>query len=273
MGEQLVNQLLPHLAKVTWPTNPVATPQGRVTYEIGLDKVESYSGDPRLLADAIRTFQSGGSEPFAYAGVAYVLIAASQEPDGSYAPAGLDAAMAWLEKAQALEPDLVDINVIEALIYVYHGRFPDARLVLDYLHDQEPHNYHLHLVETIYWMQQGDVEQTAAAAETAVSRAITPPQRLRLRSQLAEFYLQANHVDEALEIFRENVHFDAQNPLAWHKLSAAYFAKGELEEADRANQQSLRLGNLPAAQQMAEQIKARRKGESGILGLGGLFKR
>lgn len=271
MGEQLLKQLLPRLEKVTWPTNPAATPQGRVTYEIGLDKVESYSGDPRSLAEAIRIFQSGGSEPYAYAGVAYVLVIASREQDGSYAPLGLEAAMKWLEKAQALEPDLANINMIEALVYVYYGRFQDARLVLDYLYDQEPDNYHVHLAEVAYWMQQGDIENTAAVVQTAVSLAGTPPQRLRLRSQLADFYLETGKEDEALEIYKESVHFDAQNPLLWHKVSTAYFQKGELEEAERANQQSLRLGNLPAAQQMTERIKARRRGESGLLG--GLFKR
>ncbi|MBK8988060.1 MAG: tetratricopeptide repeat protein [Chloroflexi bacterium] len=271
MGEQLVNQLLAALAKMTWPENPAATPQGRVTYEIGLDKVEGYSGDPRTLAEAIRIFRSGGSAAYAYAGVAYVLLAAAQEPDGSYAPLGLDVAMAWLEKAQALEPDVVMINMIEALVYVYHGRFPDARMVLDYLHDQEPDNYHVHLAEVAYWMQQGDVENTAAAVATAVSISHTPPQRLRLRARLADFYLEADKLDEALEIYKESVHFEPQNALLWHKVSQVYFQKGQLDEAERANQQSLRLGSLPAAQQMTERIKARRKGESGLLG--GLFKR
>ena len=271
MGEQLVNQLLPYVAKVTWPTNPTATAQGLATYRIGLDKVESFSGDPRPLGEAIRIFQSGGSEPYAYAGAAYVLVAASQEPDGSYATAGLDAAMSWLEKAQALEPDRAEINMIEALVYVYNGRFPDARLVLDYLLDQEPGNYHVLRAEAAYWMQQGDLEQTQTAVETAVAHAGTPPQRLRLRAQLGDFYLEADQPDKALEIYKESVYFDAQNPLLWHKVSVAHFQKGELDEAERANQQSLRLGNLAAAQQMTERIKARRRGESGLLG--GLFKR
>lgn len=273
MGEQLVKQLLPHLDKVTWPTHPVVTAQGREAYAIGLDKVESYSGDPRTLAEALRIFLSGGSAPYAFAGAAYVLLAASVEADGSYFPAGLDRAMTWLEKAQALEPDLTDINMIEAFVYVYHGRFPDARLVLDYLKGQEPDNYHVLLADVAYWQQIGDPEKTTTAVETAVNAALTPPQRLRLRSQLADFYLSVGKPDDALAIYKESVHFDPQNPLLWHKVSTAYFQKGELEEAERANQQSLRLGSLPVAQQMAEQIKARRKGESGILGLGGLFKR
>ena len=271
MGEQLLKQLLPHLTKMTWPTDPAATAQGRVTYEIGLDKVEGYSSDPRTLVEAVRIFQSGGSEPYAYAGVAYVLVAASREQDGSYVASGLDAAMTWLEKAQALEPDVVMINMIEALVYVYHGRFPDARLVLDYLHDQEPDNFYVHQAEVAYWLRQGDVENTVAAVETAVSTSQTPPQRLRLRARLADFHLDHDQIDEALEIYKESVHFEPQNPLLWHKVSVAYFQKGQIDEAERANQQSLRLGNLPAAQQMTERIKARRRGESGLLG--GLFKR
>lgn len=271
MGKQLVNQLLPYLAKVTWPDNAAATAQGRVTYEIGLEKVDGFSGDPRSLAEAVRIFLSGGSAPYAYAGAAYVLLAASQEQDGAFAPAGLEGAMTYLEKAQALEPDLVEVNMIEAFVYVYHGRFPDARLVLDYLHDQDPDHFHVHLAEVAYWMQQRDVDNTAVAAETAVALARTPPQRLRLRAKLADFYLESGQADEALTIYKESIHLEPQNATLWHKLSLAYFEKGELDEAERANQQSLRLNNSQAAQQMAERIKARKRGESGLLG--GLFKR
>lgn len=271
MGKQLVQKLGPYLEKVNWPAEPQATARGREVYAIGLDKVESFSDDPKTLAEAIRIFQSGGSAPYAYAGAAYVLVAASGEADGAYAPEGLDLAMIWLEKAQELAPDVVDINMIEALVYVYHGRFPDARLVIDYLHDQDPHNYHVHLAEVAYWQQQGSVAETVAAIETAVSTATTTPQRLRLRSQLAETYLAAGNLGETLTLYKENIRLDPRNPLMWHKLSQVYWQMDELDEADRANQQSLRLGALPAAQALAEQIKAKRQAEGGILG--GLFKR
>jgi predicted Zn-dependent protease len=271
MGEQLIKQLIPRLEGMNWPTEAQATQQGQVAYGIGLDKVASYSDDPKTLAEAIRIFQSGGSAPYAYAGVAFVLVAASREGDGSYAETGLEAAMAWLERAQELAPDLVEVNVIEALVYVYNGRFPDARLVLDYLYEQEPDNYHLHLAEVAYWQRQGMVAEAVEAIKIATAMANHPPERLRLRNMLAEIYLEAGQLDEALKLYKEGLHLDPRNPLTWHKLSLVFWEKGNLDEAERANQQALRLGNLPAAQQMAEQIKAKRKGEPGLLG--GIFKR
>ena len=46
MGDQLVMQLLPHLDKVTLPTHPVVTAQGREAYSLGLAHAESYSAEP-----------------------------------------------------------------------------------------------------------------------------------------------------------------------------------------------------------------------------------
>jgi tetratricopeptide (TPR) repeat protein len=271
MGEKLLKQMLPYLNKITWSGEPAATNQGRISYMIGLDKVEAYTGDPKLLAEAVRVFQSGGSLPYAYAGGAYVLIASSRERDGSHVAAGLDEAMRWLEKAQDLEPDLVDINMIEAFVYVYNGRLPDARLVIDYLFDIEPMNYHVHLANVAYWTEQKNLPEIVKAIEAAGKTAVDPPQRLRLKNQLGDIYMQFNKPDKALAAFKENVHFDPKNPLLWHKISLVYWQQGNIKEAERANQQSLRVGKLPAAQKLAEQIKEHKKQESGRFG--GLFGR
>lgn len=270
MGEKLLKQLLPHLEKMHWPVEQGSTAQGQVAYLIGLEKVESYSGDPKTLAEALRIFQSGGSAAYAYAGVAYMLVAASREADRSYAAEGLERAMDWLERAQELLPDDVEVNMIEALVYVYNGRFTDARLILDYLKEQEPDNYHIHLAEMAYWAAQGKATEAITAAKQAARVAATVPQRLRLHTQLAELYLESGQLDEALKLHKELLHLDTRNPLLWHRVSLVYWRMGDFEEADRANQQSLRLGRLPAAEQMADKIKARRRGDTGLLSL---FKR
>ena len=269
MGKNLLQQMIPYLNKVNWSGEDSVTPQGREAYMIGLDKVEMYSGDPKSLVEALRVFQSGGSLPYAYAGAAYVLVVASQERDGSYVLDGLDTAMEWLEKAQALEPDYVDINMIEAFVYVYNGRSDDARLVIDYLLDIEPGNYHVHLANVAYWVQQKELAQIELAIEAAVKTAVNPPQKMRLTNQLGDIYFQYGELDKALTAYKENVHFNPKSPLLWHKISLVYWRMENFDEAERANQQSLRLGDLPPAQKMAEQIKERKK-ETGLFG--GLFK-
>ena len=95
MGQQIIARLLPLLEKINWPTTEAATEQGRQSFLVGLEKVDDYSGDPTQLTAALKTFVTGGSLPFAYAGVAYTLIAASEEKDGSYDAGGLEAAMDW----------------------------------------------------------------------------------------------------------------------------------------------------------------------------------
>ena len=271
MGENLLQQMIPYLNKVNWSGEDSVTPQGREAYVIGLDKVEMYAGDPKSLVDALRVFQSGGSLPYAYAGAAYVLVTASRARDGSYVLGGLDAAMDWLEKAQALEPDYVDINMIEAFVYVYNGRSDDARLVIDYLLDIEPGNYHVNLANVAYWIQQESLPEIESAIDAAVKTAVNPPQKIRLTNQLGDIYLQYGELDKALAAYKENVHFNPKSPLLWHKISLVYWRMDDMDEAERANQQSLRVGSLPAAQKMVEQIKERKKQEPGRFG--GLFNK
>ena len=69
MGQTLVEKMLPALAKMDWPDIPEATELGRKAYEIGLDKADEYKRDSRVLASALRTFQSGNSRPYALAGI------------------------------------------------------------------------------------------------------------------------------------------------------------------------------------------------------------
>jgi tetratricopeptide (TPR) repeat protein len=270
VGENLINQMLPALEKLAWPENPKATRLGLQAYLVGLEKVDAYKGDPKALGDAIRTFQSGDSRPYAFAGVAYMLLAAAREPDGSYARAGLEAAMKWLEKAQELEPDVVAINVIEAFVYIFDGRYEDARLVLDYLAAQEPNDDYLLLAEIQYWQGQGDVAQAVQWYEKAIRAASTVPQRLRLRSRLGDCYLEFDYFDEALTVYQEALHFDKQNAWLWHNMSVVYWRQEKYEEALNCNKHALALLELPQARQMENALKEKLD-SSGVFGR--LFKR
>ena len=265
MGQQLIAKLVPLLEKVTWPTDMAATEQGRRSYLVGLEKVDAYNGDPNQLTAALKTFVTGGSQPFAYAGAAYTLIAAAEEKDGSYDTEGLDVAMAWLEKAQDLEPDVLEINMLEALIYVHNGRLEDARLVLDYLHDLSPSEYYLYRIEVAYWQALGDVEQTVSWFEQAASVAASVPQRLAMRAQLADFYFRQKMWPEAQEAYKEALHFDNSNALLWHKLALIHWQLEDIDEAEKCNQQTLRLKDFPAARQLEETIK-KKKSEGGVWG-------
>jgi tetratricopeptide (TPR) repeat protein len=241
MGDQLIAKILPALEKMQWPQEPYATEQGRQTFLVGMETLESYTGDPKTLSSALRTFQTGDSLPYAYAGVAFALLMASAENDGSYSQQGLEEAMRWLVQAQDAEPDILEINVAEALVYTYNGRTDDARLVLDFLLQQDPTNYFLLEAEIAYWKQLGDVEQTVYWSNKAADAAQTVPQRLRLRAKLADFYFQQNMLDEALQEYKSAVHFNNKNVALWHKISLIYWRQENYDEAEMSNQQALRL--------------------------------
>ena len=241
MGEELVQKILPAVAKMNWPTLEQTTTHGSTSYEIGIEKVAGSQGSPKQLSEALRIFQGGDSAPYAYAGVAAVLLSAAREKDGSYSADSLDAVMSWLEKAQAIAPEAVEINVIEGFVYIYGGNLEDARLVLDYLHGAEMGNYYVYTAEVAYWQQMGDVEQTAVWSEKAAQRASTNPQRIRMRLGLADFYAEQGKLDEALETYKSGLSTDKENAILWYKISVIYWKQKNLQECNRSNQMTLRL--------------------------------
>ena len=267
MGQRLVEKMLPALDKMQWPETGAATELGRQTYEVGLDRADDYLNDPKVLASALRTFQTGDSRPYAFAGVAYTLVKASREQNGSYAQSGLAEALTWLEKAQELDPDVLEINVVEALIYVYSNRFDDARLVLDYLEAVDDRNYYIYKAEIAYWQEQGRLEETVTWYEQTIEAAETVPRKLRLRRDLGDCYLRYKQYDKAIQVYTEAIHFAKENPRLWHNMSVAYWQIGDYEEASRRNKQAIKLkSDFPEARKMEEALKEK-------LDTGGLGRR
>lgn len=259
MSEQLLEKLLPVLQKMEWSGSPEATEQGRLAYMVGLERLDEYDGDTKLLSAALRAFQSGASLPYSYAGAAYTLVLASENNDGSYVPAGLDESMKWLEKAQELAPDILEINVIEALIYTGHGRYEDARMVLDYLQEMDDYNYQVAKAEVTFWKRQGEIEETIHWFNKTAEIAETVPHRLRTKARLGDYYLQQQMFDEALGIYKEAIHFDNRNVQLWHKISMIYWQKEDWDEVEIVNQQTLRLQpDFAPAVKMHEALKAKK---------------
>jgi tetratricopeptide (TPR) repeat protein len=271
MAQQVVAQLNGTLPQMTWPGEGRATPVGRQTYLEGIRRADTYidQSDPHPLAEALRIFRSGDSAPYAMAGAAYVLIAASRSADGAHDPAGLQAALSWLEKAQADEPDLLDINVLEGFIYIYEGRFDDARLVLDYLTERDPYHFMLTWAEVAYWEEQGDAARAEQWYEQALAAAPEHRDRLRLQNRLADLYARTEQHEKAIAAYRQGLAAQQQDAHLWHKLSLVYWKLADYAEARRCNERSLVNGNLPAAQEMATALQAQAedaKGRSGLLG-------
>lgn len=277
MGSALISQLLPSLQKMNWSGVPGATSAGALVFRTTIDQVDGYRGDPQDLGVALRTIRTTDSLPYMYAGVAYVLLAAAGPRNsaaqasgnleaGVYNDRGLQAALEWLEKAQETAPDEVEINVIEALIYIYSARYDDARLVLDYLQGEGPDNYYLLRTEMTYWQAVGDHERALDWSRRALQEAETVPQRLRLKSSVAAIYRAAGDTPQALQAYKEALHFDDNNAWLCHQISLLHHEQGELEEAVRFNERALKIRpELSEAQQFKEQL-AEQQDSSGFLG-------
>jgi tetratricopeptide (TPR) repeat protein len=257
MGAELLKKIIPAVEKMDWPSQPQIHEPGKRAYEIALDQVDSFKSDARVLAKALEILQGCESKPLGLAGVAYTLIAASAEKDDSYASTGLRQAMMWLEDAQAVAPDEIEINFIEALVYIYGDQMDNARLVLDYLLEQDVHRYYRLLVaEATYWHRLGDLEQMAHWYDLAGNEAVNVPQRLRLVGRMADAYLAAGDYEKAEVEFKKAIHFDGNNPVLWHRLSLIYWRQEKWEEAQRWNAQVIKAGaKIPAAVKMSEALK------------------
>lgn len=275
MGRALISQLLPSLQKMNWSGAPEATPAGALVFRTTIDQVDGYRGDPSDLGVALRTIRTTDSLPYMYAGVAYILLAAAGPRNsatatgvlnaGAYDETGLQAALQWVEKAQETAPDEVEINVIEALVYIYSARYDDARLVLDYLQGEEPENYYLLRTEMTYWQAVGDYERALDWSQRALQEAKNVPQRLRLKSGVAAIYRAAGDTPQALQAYKEALHFDDNNAWLCHQISLLHHEQGDSEEAVRFNQRALKIKpELSEAQQLKEKLAEEQ--DSGFLG-------
>lgn len=269
MGQKIVQQLLPALPQMPWPTNPHTTPLGAQTYQVSLRKADEYASEtePQPLAAALRVLQTGDSQPYAFAGIAYVLIAAAHADDGSYYQPGLDAALQWIEKAQETAPDNLEINVLEGLVYIHSDRLADARLILDYLTTQDAAHPLLLRAEIAYWARQKNIPETVRWYKKLMSQTNTGLLRMALNSQLADFYASVGEWEQAIAAYQQSARVQPEDARLWHKLSLAYLATDDLDNAAACNQKALSLSNLPAAQETQQEIKSRQNRTSRLRNL------
>lgn len=274
MGRALISQLTPALEKVPWSGEPRVTPAGALVFHTVIDQVDGYRGDPRVLGLALRTAQTSDSLAYAYAGVAYIVLAAAGPEEGganlnaleAFDEEGLEIALAWLEKAQELAPDEIDINAIEALIYIRGERYDDARLVLDYLQSDSQNDYFLLRAEMLYWQHVGHFAEALEWNRRAFQEATTVPQRLRLKSAAAALYQESGESAKALQAYTEALHFDPENAWLCHQISLLHFEQQAFEEAQRYNDRALKLQPTFGAAQRLKEHLAQQSRSSGLLG-------
>jgi len=259
-GDSRVDSLLRLVDDVRWPAAHRSDVRARRTYERGLDTAFAFRGDPQVYVEAFQHFQASQSCAYAFAGIAYTLmLAASWHSNELYRP-GMAAAMEWLEKAQAWEPDAVAINFIEAMIYTNLEEYENARLVLDYLWREKEDSYYLHQAEIVYWYQQQEWEQHLSWVKRTRKLAGNPLRQHHVLSALGDHFLKTGRSAEAIRVYHEVVKVAPHDPWAWHNMSVLLLELGEYDNAEACCDRALELMDFPAARQVKEHIQGQRPG-------------
>lgn len=264
MGEELVRRMNAGLNKLSWDGQPHKTPLGVQTYQMALDIINEFSGDVKIFDHALKRIRAGDSRPYRLAGVAYMLATAAREKDGSYAQAGLDEAMGWLERAQADEPDMPDINFIEARIYLYGNQLENARLVQDYLLEQAPYSYQVLVGEALLWQAQGDLAKMEMWFKKGAKYADNVPKKVGLHERIGDAYFAVGDYDRALAAYKESLHFSRETGRLWHKLSQVFWQKDDIEGCKNSNDRAIEFGVGAPALEIQQMIK-RKLGTTGML--------
>jgi tetratricopeptide (TPR) repeat protein len=263
----VVDRLIEVVNQNQWPNAHRMVDRSRKAYEYGLDQVNRYHGDPAIFFKALQTFADTKSCVYAYAGIAFALaMATAVTGDGVY-DIGFEEALKWLEKAQEWEPNLVEINFIEAVVYLNWGQLENGRLILDHLAQDNPKNYYLCLTEMNYWSQQKDHDNYFNWLRTASKSADNPLRQAYTLNALANLYLNQGQYEKSIEIFADVVKFTPDDAWAWHNMSFMFLNLKKVKEAAMCNQRALEIMDFPAARDIQEKIK-QNKG-----GLGRLFRK
>ncbi len=267
MGKELVAKILPVLDKIIWPQSEAMTQFGLQTYEMGMDWVDQYEEDARAIQTAINTFKSSDSRPYALAGISYLLTSLSREKKGQYDADGLAEAMKWLSAAQNIEPDRPQINFIEAQIYVFQNELDNARVVLDYLHEQAPYIYRLNITEALWQEKSGDFDGMEHYYLEAERTANTVPQKVRIQTILGDSFLKIDQYEKALAHYKQAIYFNREEPRLWHKKSLIYWRLNKLEDCKRCNEIVIRLSpKNKSALRLQEELNKKLGGSTGLFG-------
>jgi len=256
MSNQLVTQIIDFVNHVNWPTLGSITPQSQRIYEQGLDRLMLYRGDPKVLLAALKIFSETNSLPYAYAGVAATLMSASYDHGDVYDQTGLALARIWLEKAQSYEAHRLEINCLEADLYVREKQYSHARLILDYFQQNRLQSFQVCRIEMEYWSGVRNLAEVERWFERSMQCALTPAHQTDALHHIAGCYLRNQNLPKALAFYKKIEKLSPQDPWLWHNMSIIYFRLKRYDKARRYNQKALSLMEFLAARNVEKDLKA-----------------
>jgi tetratricopeptide (TPR) repeat protein len=241
---------------MNWPQETILSTESQAIYEHGMDMLNMYRGHPQVLVDALKVFQDCGSQAYAAAGCASALMISAYESGDDYSAEGLELARPWLIKAQELAPNHVEIDFLEAELYIYLRQNEFARSVLDYLNTADgPKHFYLCLSELYYWYAQKNQEQYQHWYDLAILQATNKGRQICLLSRAAGFFLALEEWKKVIGIYRDLAALDPEDPWLWHNVSLAYYHLERYDKAQQANKKALEIMDFEVAREMEALLK------------------
>lgn len=250
MGEQQIITLIDTVNQLNRPLHSKATMLSHTLFLDVLERLDQAQSGMQSYDEIFELLETADSQPYIYASFGYIFLNAFKihQFDPLAAKMCLKEATRWIDQAQALESGIIEIDVAEALNYIYADRMKDARMVLDFLMAKDKENLRIYLVEIEYWKKQSDCEALVEWISRAMVLAKSFQQRLRLKYMLGEAYYRKKSYRHAAHHFKGLLKLDKNNCALWHKLSASYFRLGMIDDAIACNRKALEINEsyLPA---------------------------
>jgi tetratricopeptide (TPR) repeat protein len=244
-------------ADIPLPAETDITPADLTIYKQTLDRANMFRGRPAILVEALQILKECNSLPLAYAGRAYLLFVAAGVREYVYDQEGLTEAQRWLAKAQAIAPDIPEINFIGVFLALFTHRDETAKLLLKPLIMADNYGYYVRTALMCYFFLKRSEVKLFDAYRAALPFAKTIERRAYLHFHMAGYFLQLGLLNRSLSLYQELLRLTPYDPWMWHDLSIIHMKKGNLFMALRCNKNSLALMEFDGAYQMKDQIMGR----------------
>jgi tetratricopeptide (TPR) repeat protein len=160
-------------------------------------------------------------------------------------------------KAQDIVDNRVEINIIEADLYIAMNRLEDARAILDVLQEEDYIDCDIARSEMRYWEKKKEIKRVAEWYKKAHGLARSEPEQFSLLNHVAGVYFMGKMYPQALKAYQAIVNKDPTDHWAWHNMSVIHLRSDDLKQAAVCNDHALKLMDFGAAQKVRETIKKR----------------
>jgi len=140
----------------------------------------------------------------------------------------LDESMAFLKKAQLLNPEHMDLKFFMGRVYIELGKYEEAVGYLEDISSFMPDDMDVHLNLAIALSYLG---QTERAKEYFQAAELLATDKVKMQLIIADHYIGLNRIDQAITHYNKALKINPDYPFAYEKLGLAYATIGNMKQA------------------------------------------